>query len=57
MTHPSRGGRLKTAAGVGLAAPFLGLGIGGLARAQPALKLVKFASNASAICLAPVFVA
>ena len=57
MTHPSRGGRLKTAAGVGLAAPFLGLGIGGLARAQPALKLVKFASNAYAICLAPVFVA
>lgn len=50
---------LRNAAGVGLAAPFLGLGIGGLARAQgtAALKPVKFASNASAICLAPVFVA
>lgn len=57
MTNPSRRGLLKTAAGVGLAAPFLGLGIGGLARAEPALKPLKFASNASAICLAPIFVA
>lgn len=59
-THSTaRRGFLKTAAGVGLAAPFLGLGIGSLARAQTAggLRKVKFASNASAICLAPVFVA
>ncbi|KFI30032.1 ABC transporter substrate-binding protein [Haematobacter massiliensis] len=50
---------LRTAAGVGLAAPFLGLGVGSLARAQATagLKPIKFASNASAICLAPVFVA
>ena len=50
---------LRTAAGVGLAAPFLGPGLGGLVRAQGAgaLRPVKFASNASAICLAPVFVA
>lgn len=56
----TRRGLLRTAAGVGLAAPLLGLGLGSLARAQGAagpLKPLKFASNASAICLAPIFVA
>jgi NitT/TauT family transport system substrate-binding protein len=52
---------LKTAGALGLAAPFGGLALGGLpaAIAQPAagLKKIKFATNASAICLAPVFVA
>lgn len=55
---PNRRNLLKTAAGVGLAAPFLGFGLGTVARAQGGgLTPIKFASNASAICLAPVFVA
>lgn len=59
----NRRGMLKAAAGLGLAAPFigagLGLGLGRIANAQSAgaLTKVRFASNASAICLAPVFVA
>ncbi|HEY0213178.1 MAG TPA: ABC transporter substrate-binding protein [Paenirhodobacter sp.] len=56
----NRRGLLKGALGVTLATPFLGLGVGSIARAQTAaapLKPIKFASNASAICLAPVFVA
>jgi len=49
---------LKTALGVGLAAPMLGLGLGSIARAQSGnLRPIRFASNATAICLAPVFVA
>jgi NitT/TauT family transport system substrate-binding protein len=51
---------LRSGAGVALAAPFLGLGIGSLARAQTAsgaLTPIRFASNATAICVAPVFVA
>ncbi len=64
MTDPrtprlNRRGLLKTAAGIGLAAPFLGLGAGSIARAQSggALRKIRFASNASAICLAPSFLA
>lgn len=61
MTRIASGRRhlLKTALGATLAAPFLGAGIGSLARAQGAggLKHLRFASNASSICLAPVFVA
>lgn len=55
----SRRSLLRNAAGVGLAAPFLGLGLGTLARGQAAggLTPIRFASNASAICLAPSFVA
>ncbi|WP_323010787.1 ABC transporter substrate-binding protein [Paracoccus sp. (in: a-proteobacteria)] len=55
----SRRSLLRSGIGVALAAPFLGLGVGSLARAQGAggLKPLRFASNASAICLAPVFVA
>lgn len=50
---------LRATAGIGLAAPFLGFGVGSMARAQTASGLTKlrFASNASAICLAPSFVA
>lgn len=58
-TTINRRGLLGSGLGVALAAPFLGLGLGSLARAQGAggLTPLKFASNASAICLAPVFVA
>ncbi|WP_442579808.1 ABC transporter substrate-binding protein [Mesorhizobium sp. ASY16-5R] len=52
---------LKTAGALGLAAPLGALSIGSLAAqtAAPAAELrkIKFATNASAICLAPVFVA
>lgn len=56
---PSRRSLLKTAASVGLAAPFLGFGLGAIARAQDAggLRKIRFASNASAICLAPSYLA
>lgn len=64
VLSPKRRNLLKTAAGVGLAAPFLGLGLGTFARAQGAggaapgeLRKIRFASNASAICLAPSFLA
>lgn len=61
MTHQTtRRNLLRSGVGAALAAPFLGLGIGSLARAQAAsggLTPLRFASNASAICLAPVFVA
>lgn len=58
-THTSRRGLLKGALGASLAAPFLGLGAGSFARAQTTggLRPIRFASNASSICLAPVFVA
>jgi NitT/TauT family transport system substrate-binding protein len=52
---------LRTAAALGLAVPLGGLSIGSLAAQTtapaPALKKLKFATNATAICLAPVFVA
>lgn len=55
----SRRNLIGTALGVGLAAPFLGLGVGSVARAQSAapLRKIRFASNASAICLAPTYLA
>ncbi|MEI4488688.1 ABC transporter substrate-binding protein [Frigidibacter sp. MR17.14] len=57
----SRRGFLATAAGLGLAAPFLGVAVGTVARAQSAtpaeLRKIRFASNASSICLAPSFLA
>lgn len=59
QTSTSRRTLLKGALGATLAAPFIGLGAGSLARAQTTggLRPIRFASNASAICLAPVFVA
>lgn len=54
---------LKIASAVGLAAPFGALTFGSFANHAAAespsgeLKKIKFATNASAICLAPVFVA
>ncbi|PSH62209.1 ABC transporter substrate-binding protein [Phyllobacterium sophorae] len=54
---------LRGAGALGLAAPFGSMALTGLAGAQNAaapakeLKKIKFATNASAICLAPVFVA
>ena len=52
---------LKTAGALGLAAPLAGFSTSSLfaQSAAPAgeLKKIKFATNASAICLAPVFVA
>jgi NitT/TauT family transport system substrate-binding protein len=52
---------LKTAAAIGLAAPLAGLSASSLfaqtAASTGELKKIKFATNASAICLAPVFVA
>lgn len=52
---------LRTAGALGLAAPLGAVGLGGLASAQSAapaaLTKIRFATNATAVCLSPVFVA
>lgn len=50
---------LKTAGALGIAAPLGGLALGSpsAARAAGELTKIRFATNASAICLAPVYVA
>ncbi|WP_201832733.1 ABC transporter substrate-binding protein [Microvirga zambiensis] len=61
ITQTDRRTFLKAAGALGLAAPLGALSIGSLAaQSAPAagqLKKIKFATNATAICLAPVFVA
>lgn len=60
-TGTSRRRFMRTAGALGLAAPLGAMGLGGFASAQSAapaaLTKIRFATNATAICLSPVFVA